>query len=210
MCFCFLSKGVIILRYNNDRSYSAGDTFYESEMLARSKFLACIYFSVVLNPWQCSELLITQLFCSDLFALKANWIFLTRNYPVRSKQQVVDTTRSISQTSTWLEKKGIMIFFPSLNFTTKSNHKRLKAGTIQRIYLQQYIIFVCQDWPVGPLPDQSVWEWNRLFFQKFFPEKPSPSYQGMTNLAGEFWLKGKFSLRREWSRRSVLTNGKRP
>ena len=34
--------------------------------------------------------------------------------------------------------------------------------------------------------------------------------QDLTDLAGEFWLKGKLSLRREWSGRSVLTNGKRP
>ena len=31
-----------MLLYKNDRPYSAGDTFNESEMLARSKFLACI------------------------------------------------------------------------------------------------------------------------------------------------------------------------
>ena len=33
---------------------------------------------------------------------------------------------------------------------------------------------ICQNWPAVPLPDQSFWQWNRLF-QSVFDEKPFPS-----------------------------------
>ena len=35
-------------------------------------------------------------------------------------------------------------------------------------------VSICQNWPAGPLPDQSVSKWNLLFL-KIFAEKPSPS-----------------------------------
>ena len=71
-------------------------------------------------------------------------------------------------------------------------------------------LFICQNWPPGPLPDQKVWKWNRLF-PRVFAEKPSPwcIRFGIWLIWLESWLKRKFSLRREWSGWSVLTNEKR-
>ena len=71
---------------------------------------------------------------------------------------------------------------------------------------------ICQNWPAGPLSDQSVWKWNRLF-PRVFAEKLSPScilFKIWLIWLDSFWLKVKFSLRRERSGRSVETNGKRP
>ena len=71
---------------------------------------------------------------------------------------------------------------------------------------------ICPNWPAGPWPDQSVWKWNspfpRVFAEKTFSFVHTIS--DLTDLAGKFWLKVRLSLRREWSVRSVLTNGKRP
>ena len=53
----------------------------------------------------------------------------------------------------------------------------------------------------------------KLAFSKSFCWKTVSSVhaiQDLTDLAREFWLKGKLSLGREWSGRSVLTKGKRP
>ena len=47
------------------------------------------------------------------------------------------------------------------------------------------------------------------FFQEFLLKNHFPRACYLTYLAGEFWLKGKLSLPREWSGQSVLTNGKR-
>ena len=51
------------------------------------------------------------------------------------------------------------------------------------------------------------------FFQRGLAEKPSPSYilfRIWLIWLDKFWLKVKFSLRQEWSGRSVLANGKHP
>ena len=50
------------------------------------------------------------------------------------------------------------------------------------------------------------------FFQEFLPKIRllGTCYSGFDWSGWEFWLKGKLSLRREWSGRSVLTKGKRP
>ena len=37
-----------------------------------------------------------------------------------------------------------------------------------------WALSICQNWPAGPLPDQSVWKWKRLF-PRVFAEKPSLS-----------------------------------
>ena len=71
---------------------------------------------------------------------------------------------------------------------------------------------ICQNWPAGPLSDQSVWKWNRLF-PRVFAAKLSPScilFKIWLLWLDSFWSKVKFSLRRERSGRSVETNGKRP
>ena len=69
---------------------------------------------------------------------------------------------------------------------------------------------ICQNWPAGPLPNQSVWKWKRLF-PRVFAEKPSPScilFRNWLTWLESFDSKG--NLRREWCGWSVLTNGKRP
>ena len=62
---------------------------------------------------------------------------------------------------------------------------------------------ICQNWPVGPLPDQPVSNRNRLSPRVFF-------FWKTISFVIMFRIKVKFSLWREWSGRPVLTNGKRP
>ena len=55
-----------------------------------------------------------------------------------------------------------------------------------------------QNWPAGLWPDpESFWQWKRLF-PRIFLWKPISSVHTIQGLAGWFWLKVRFSLRREW------------
>ena len=109
---------------------------------------------------------------------------------------------------------------------SSSSLKKTKRGSTRRL-CQSFVLHsviapsatlrafsICRNSSLAPLPDQTVWKRNRLSFPRVFTEKPSPSrqynVQDLTDLAEEFWIKGKLSMRRKWSGRSVLTNGKRP
>ena len=66
-------------------------------------------------------------------------------------------------------------------------------------------LFICQNWPARPWPDQWVWKWNMLF-PRVFAEKLVPScillFYDLTDLGEKFWLKMKL-VWREWSGWSV-------
>ena len=98
----------------------------------------------------------------------------------------------------------VIIFFEGMTHFHLDKTSRISAsiGSVDRLRA----FSICQNWPAGPLPDQTVWKWNRLF-RRVFAEKPSPSciifriwliwlkrfdwkqnYHGDGNgLAGQFW-----------------------
>ena len=55
----------------------------------------------------------------------------------------------------------------------KEARYRTRLCTYRNI-IYTWALSICQNWPAGPLPDQSVWKWKRLF-PRVFAEKPSPS-----------------------------------
>ena len=69
---------------------------------------------------------------------------------------------------------------------------------------------ICQNWPAGPLPYRISLEMKWLFPKSFRWKTISSVHTiyDLTDLTGEFSLRAKLSLRRLWSGRSVLTNGK--
>ena len=69
---------------------------------------------------------------------------------------------------------------------------------------------ICQNWPAGPLPYSISLEMKWLFPKSFRWKTISSVHTiyDLTDLTGEFSLRAKLSLRRLWSGRSVLTNGK--
>ena len=72
--------------------------------------------------------------------------------------------------------------------------------------------FPSQNWPAGPLPYQSFWQWNRIFPRVFFFMKTHLLCAYYSKFDWSDWIvliKVRFSLRQEWSGQSVLTNGKR-
>ena len=64
---------------------------------------------------------------------------------------------------------------------------------------------VCQNWPAGPLPDQSFGQWNRLFPKVFVKNHLFPALYLGFDWSGSIVL-----TNGEGFSRSVLTNGRRP
>ena len=57
---------------------------------------------------------------------------------------------------------------------------------------------ICQNWPAGPLPEQSVWKWNRLFLRVFLE---NPSFSCILFRIWPIWLDSfdwKWNSRYDW------------
>ena len=105
----------------------------------------------------------------------------------------------------WDNQCGETYFRLLYRHREKNFPKRIKVATWKSLRA----LSICQNWPAGSLPDQSVWQRNRLFTGGL-DEKPSS-----TCIKFRIWLillenEVKLLLRRERPDRSVLTNGKRP
>ena len=95
---------------------------------------------------------------------------------------------------------------------SKSSRNHLSCVS-KRPILSDFVqcrLCICQNWPAGPLPYRISLEMKWLFPKSFRWKTISSVHTiyDLTDLTGEFSLRAKLSLRRLWSGRSVLTNGK--